>query len=74
VGTENQCGINFLMRMAVVVVLLVMLAGCGEDTEDRDDSVNPCLIVVSPHQDDETIMANGTLCRAAHDGRTRIGG
>jgi len=64
--------LGLFMRMAPVVVLLVMLPGCGEDTEERDNSVNTCLIVVCPHQDDETIMAGGTLCRAAHDGRTRI--
>ena len=64
--------LGVLIRMASVVVLFVMLTGCGEDAQELDDSLNPCLIVVSPHQDDETIMAGGMLSRAARDGRTRI--
>ena len=58
--------------MMPVVVLVVMVSGCGEDTKKTDSTEVPSLIVVSPHQDDETIMAGGMLYRAAHDGTTKI--
>lgn len=55
-----------------LVLLLAATTACGEDTEGAGDAGIPTLVVVSPHPDDETIMAGGTLCRAARDGRTRI--
>jgi LmbE family N-acetylglucosaminyl deacetylase len=58
--------------MMPVVVLAVMFSGCGEDTHRTDSTEVPSLIVVSPHQDDETIMAGGMLYRAAHDGATKV--
>jgi len=58
--------------MIPVIVLAVMVSGCGEDTHSSDDGKEESLIVVSPHQDDETIMAGGLLHRTAHDGSARI--
>jgi len=54
------------------IVLAIMVSGCGEDTHGSDDGKVTSLILVSPHQDDETIMAGGMLYRAAHDGSTKI--
>jgi LmbE family N-acetylglucosaminyl deacetylase len=61
-----------LKRTLPLILLSVAAAGCGEETAGIEDSGIPVLIVVSPHPDDETIMAGGTLYRAAQDGRTRI--
>jgi len=58
--------------MMPVVVLALMISGCGDDIKSSDVNEVPSLIVVSPHQDDETIMAGGLLYRAAHDGSTKI--
>jgi LmbE family N-acetylglucosaminyl deacetylase len=64
--------LKFLKRTLPLVVVPFAAAGCGEDPAGVQDSGIPTLIVVSPHPDDETLMAGGTLYRAAQDGRTRI--
>jgi LmbE family N-acetylglucosaminyl deacetylase len=58
--------------MIPVFVLAVSVSGCGDEPQSREDTAGPSLIVVSPHQDDETIMAGGMLYRTAHDGYTKI--
>jgi len=60
---------KILKKTVFLVGLLTLACGCSGD---GDASPGKCLVVVSPHQDDETIMAGGTLYRAAHDGHTRI--
>ena len=66
-----------------LAVMVVLIWGCVENTGDKtwgrsentgDEGVcgGPSLVVVVPHQDDETILAGGTIYRAAHDGRTGI--
>jgi LmbE family N-acetylglucosaminyl deacetylase len=54
------------------IVLALVVSGCGEDTQSTNAAEAQSLIVVSPHQDDETIMAGGLLYRAAHEGSTKI--
>jgi LmbE family N-acetylglucosaminyl deacetylase len=49
-----------------------MVSGCGEDTQGVNGTEMPSLVVVSPHQDDETIMAGGLLYRVAHQGSAKI--
>jgi len=56
----------------LVAVVATLTSGCGQDRKSGEDARIPYLVVVSPHQDDETIMAGGTLYRAARDGQTRI--
>jgi len=53
-------------------VLSAMSTGCGEATQGGEDNGISSLIFVSPHQDDETIIAGGMLARAARDLGTRI--
>jgi len=80
-GSMNPWGyFNFKMSL---LMLAAMLFACG-DHSDRVDKPQtplltiasqpkaPYLVLVAPHQDDETIMAGGTLYRAAHDGHTRV--
>jgi LmbE family N-acetylglucosaminyl deacetylase len=52
--------------------MAVLIWGCGENTGDTGASGGASLVVVAPHQDDETILAGATIYRAARDGRTRI--
>lgn len=58
--------------MMTILFMAVMVLGCGEGTQRTDGTEVVSLIVVSPHPDDETIMAGGMLYKAARDGSTKI--
>ncbi len=51
--------------VTLFVVLLAAVAGCGEDSDCQ--APREALIVVSPHPDDESILAAGTIHRRAAD-------
>ena len=68
----DRSKIRLLLGALCTAVPAAILSGCGGDTQNDREPGGPLLIVVSPHEDDETIMAGGRLYRAAHDGRTRI--
>ena len=59
-------------RVLFAVVMIALIPACGGDKQGENGGGGPWLVVVSPHQDDETIMAGGTLFRIAREGRTRI--
>jgi LmbE family N-acetylglucosaminyl deacetylase len=76
-----------LMRTTFLFVILVSIYGCGGELKDDSpqSSLNPAdmltinetvrqeaLIVVSPHPDDESIIAAGTIYRACHDPNTVV--
>ena len=69
---DKNRGAAILQGMVFLVGLVVLICGCSDGVDSGDGSTVKCLVVVSPHQDDETIMAGGALYRAAHDGHTRI--
>ena len=54
-----------------IIIMTVIWSASKADTIP-DQGAPEALIVVSPHPDDETIMAGGILYRAVHDGYTAV--
>jgi len=58
----------------ILFSIIIMTVSWSASRADAipDQGAPEALIVVSPHPDDETIMAGGTLYRAVHDGYTAV--
>ncbi len=68
---KTPSGSKPLLWIVSFLVMSATVTGCGEDTPQGKKNGIPSIIFVSPHQDDEIIIAGGTLAMAARDGRTR---
>jgi LmbE family N-acetylglucosaminyl deacetylase len=53
-------------------VLFTAFTACGQEPPETARELRPCVVAVSPHPDDETIIGGAALYKAAHDGRTRV--
>jgi LmbE family N-acetylglucosaminyl deacetylase len=75
------------MKIFIPLLMVFFISSCGTGTNDEpsqtsgmqtqvdsssDNSCKRALIVISPHPDDESIMAAATIYRTVHDGITTI--